>query len=248
MKVIAFVQARMSSSRLPGKVLKKIIEKPMLEHLVGRLSCSQLIDKVVVVTSNDDSDDAIEKLCCELKIECFRGSLDNVLERFYLANKLYDADHIVRITGDCPLLDSEIVDHVISEHLNSSCNYTSNTIKPSYPDGQDVEVFDVATLGEMYLKAKSKVDREHVTYFCYTHPELFKLNNIVNPKGDFSSYRWTVDNEVDFKFVEKIYEELYLSKRNFNSLDIYMLLDKKPYLSEINKGIVRNEGLNTSLE
>lgn len=248
MKVIAFVQARMSSSRLPGKVLKKIIEKPMLDHLISRLSYSKLIDEVVVVTSDDDSDDAIENLCCELKIKFFRGSLDNVLERFYLASKAYSADHIVRITGDCPLLDSEIVDYIISEHLKSNCNYTSNTINPSYPDGQDVEVFDVATLEKMYIQAESKIDQEHVTFYCYTHPDLFKLNNIKNPRGDFSTYRWTVDNDVDFLFVEKIYEELYQNNKEFNSLDIYKLLDKKPYLSEINKGIVRNEGLKTSLE
>lgn len=243
MKVYAFLQARMSSKRLPGKVLKDICGKPMIIQQIDRLKKCKKIDQIVVLTSVDSLDDDLFEICNENKIECFRGSLNNVLERFKFASDKYEANCIVRLTADCPLLDWDLVDEVVMEHLLGGFDYTSNTVIPTYPDGLDVEVFSRDCLIKMYNLASKPEEHEHVTLYCYTHVDEFKLHNVLNKAGDKSNFRWTVDTEQDFKFVTKIYESLYSKSKFFDSNDIYELIKDNPKILELNKNILRNEGL-----
>lgn len=243
MKVYAFLQARVSSSRLPGKVLKDICGKPMILQQINRLRKCKKIDQIVVLTSSDESDDILYDLCDRNKIKCFRGSLNNVLERFVLACDEYKSECIVRITGDCPLLDWNVVDAVISEHLIGRYDYTSNTLTPTYPDGLDVEVFSQDCLLKMHTLATKPEEKEHVTMFCYTHSNDFKLHNVINIQGDLSDFRWTVDTQEDFEFVTKIYEALYPVNHYFDSQDILEFIIKNKDILSLNSNSKRNEGL-----
>ncbi len=248
MKILAFVQARMNSSRLPGKVLLDLCGKPMIFQQIGRLEKAKMIDGIIVLTSTSKLDRILYEECIERGIKCFKGSLDNVLSRFYCAYERYKPDHIVRITGDCPLLDWTVVDLVIEHHLTNNSDYTSNALTPTYADGLDVEVFTADCLKKMESKAVSDIEREHVTYYCYTHQNEFKLLNVVNPIGDESMFRWTVDSKEDFKFVSSIYSALYPRNSEFNSRDIVNYLEINPELKNINHSALRNEGLSRSIE
>jgi spore coat polysaccharide biosynthesis protein SpsF len=246
MIINVFLQVRNGSNRLPGKVLKKLSDKTMLQHHIERLKLAKLVDNIIVLTSIDESDDAINELCESNRIDCFRGDLDDVLSRYCQALKKYPCDHIVRMTGDCPLLDWDVVDYIIDEHVKAGVDYTSNTIIPSYPDGLDVEVIKRECLLDVNNKALKPYEREHVTYYIYSNKNLYLTKNILNPLGDESNLRWTVDEISDFKFIQVIYKELYKSYP-FSVKKVRELLKNKPHLNEINKGIIRNEGLMSSL-
>ena len=243
MSVLVFLQARMSSSRLPGKVLLDLKGKPMLIRQIERIHKAHSIDGLVVLTSKSPSDDAIYEVCKAYSIECFRGDLDNVLNRFYTASLYYKPEHIVRVTGDCPLLDWTVLDQVVNKHLSDPHDYTSNTLEPTYPDGLDVEIFTKDCLDKMHDKAESATQKEHVTYYCYTHSDDFTLQNVTNPEGDKSTYRWTVDNVEDFALVESVYEGLYSINNDFIAKDIEEYLLKNPDVARLNQHINRNEGL-----
>lgn len=245
--ILAIIQARMSSTRLPNKVLKTIMDQPMLALQLARIKQSQLIDKIVVATSTQADDDAIENLCKTQQVDCFRGDLTDVLARFYHASRQYSADHIVRLTADCPLADAQVIDAVINEHLIQKADYTSNCQPPTFPDGLDVEVFTTKALTISYQQAQKPSEREHVTQFMRNHPEIFTLANYQNDV-DLSAYRWTVDEKLDFDFVTQIYQHLYPNKPNFLIEDILKLLKKKPQLVKINQYISRDEGLLKSLQ
>jgi glutamate-1-semialdehyde 2,1-aminomutase len=198
--VLAIVQARMGSSRLPGKVLRPIEGKPLIERLLQRLARAQLVDRVVVATTTDARDDELAFVVRELGYSVKRGSVDDVLERFRETVLDYpDADLIVRITGDCPLIDSEVVDLVIEHAIKSGSPYTSNVIPPTYPDGLDVEVFTREALLSAADKATSTFDREHVTPFIQR--EAAGLCSNVTNEEDFSHLRWTVDESADLALV-----------------------------------------------
>lgn len=246
MKVVALLQARMSSTRLPGKVLKPLLGKPMLLRQVERLQHSRMIEQLVVVTSTDVSDDQIEAVCRESGIPCFRGSLDDVLDRYVSALAAYPAEHVVRLTGDCPLTDWRVVDQVIATHLATGAQYTSNTVVSTYPDGLDVEVVQAGVLNNIALTARLKSEREHVTYFINSRPNAFNRQS-VTAGSDYSGLRWTVDTPDDFAFVERVYAALYNVKPDFGMTDILELIQANPELSAINTGHVRNEGLLKSL-
>jgi len=242
MTVIAILQARTSSTRLQGKVLKPILGKPMLQLELERIQKAKLIDKVVIATSKHRSDDGVASLCQTLNIECFRGELDDVLDRYYQASKKYKPKHIVRVTGDCPLIDSDIIDQVIDLHINSNFDYTSNCEPPTFPDGLDIEIFTFKALKNAWKESKKPSEREHVTLFIRNNPDLFTCQNYTY-KDDLSYLRWTVDEPEDFEFVTKIYQELYQKKPNFLLKDILLLLEQKPLLKKINNEFIRNEGL-----
>lgn len=245
--ILAILQARVSSSRLYSKVLKNILGKKMLALQIERISRSKLIDKLVVATSNNKEDDPIEKLCNELGVDCYRGDLDDVLKRFYDCAAKYRPDHIVRLTGDCPLTDWEIIDQVISCHLSNNFDYTSNTINPSFADGLDVEVLTFKCLKESYRNAKLSYQREHVTQYAILNPN-YKIGSFESSKEeDTSLLRWTVDEQKDFDFVTEIYERLYPKNQCFKTKDILELLRQNPDLLKINSNISRNEGLKKSL-
>jgi len=243
MTVMAFIQARMSSNRLPGKVLKPILNVPMILRQIERMRHANTIDRIVVLTSLDESDDVIEALCLEQKIAYFRGDLNDVLDRYYKANQEFQADHIISLTADCPLIDWKVIDVIVTEHLESNADYTSNVVTPTYPDGLDVEVMTSACLEKIYKEASKTIEREHVTYYCYQNKDRFHIHEVFNHAGDYSNVRWTVDNPDDLDFVTKIYQDNYPDNPEFTTQDIYNYLQSNPEVALINSAINRNEGL-----
>lgn len=246
MKVLAIIQARSASTRLPGKVLMKIKGKTILGHVVERAIKSKMIDEVIVATTINKEDLPIVKYCASNNIRVFCGSEDNVLDRFYQAAKLIKPENIVRITADCPMLDYKVIDAVVAEHLKGGYDYTANSIKETYPDGEDVEVFKYSALEKSWKEAKLLSELEHVTLYIKKHPKLFSLHDVTS-KDNLSSKRWTVDNPEDFKFVKAVFKDLYPKNRFFGLDEILKLLRKKPQLEKINQHISRNEGLKKSL-
>ncbi len=247
MKVLAVLQARVSSSRLPEKVLKPIMGKPMLVQQVERVSRSELIDKLVVATSNQASDDPIEQLCEEHGLAVYRGSLDDVLDRYYQAVKNYQPLHVVRLTGDCPVADPGVIDQVIAQHLGQQNDYTANILEPTYPDGLDVEVMTFAALEKAWQNADLPSEREHVTPYIRNRSDSFRLANVGNDQ-DISHHRWTVDEPEDFELIVRIYKELLPKNRDFRMSDILDLIASKPELGNINNDFERNAGMNKSFE
>ena len=246
MNIVAILQARVSSTRLPNKVLKPLLGKPMLQRQIERIKRSTTINNIVVATSIESDDDAIFNLCNNLKVNCFRGSLGNVLDRYYNAAIKYNADHIVRLTADCPLIDPQIIDQVIAMHLNNKTDYCSNCNPPTFPDGLDVEVFTQEALSISWHKAKKPSEKEHVTQFIRNNDGLFKKENY-QQSPNLSHLRWTVDEPSDFDFVTQIYQYLYPQKADFSTQDILKLLKEKPELIKINSMFNRDEGLLKSL-
>ena len=247
--VVAIIQARMGSSRLPNKVMLEICGKPVLWHVVNRTSNSRKIDKIIVATSEDSTNDLIREYCAENGIECTSGSENDVLDRYYKALEhinIEDDDLVVRITADCPLIDPVIIDKVIERHIGTNSDYTSNCIEPTFPDGLDCEVFKAFVLKKAWKEAKLKSEREHVTLYIRNHPEIFKIESY---KGDrnLSDLRWTLDEEEDFKLIKEIYEELYNDNDIFFTDQILNLLKSRPSLTKINSMHIRNEGLIKSL-
>jgi spore coat polysaccharide biosynthesis protein SpsF len=244
--ILAILQARVSSTRLPGKVLKHILGRPMLLLQIERVRRSQGFDKLIVATSTDPSDDAIESLCRMNSIDCFRGSLQDVLDRFYQAALPFKPEHVVRLTGDCPLADPEVIDRVIDVHLKGSFDYTSNVLEPTYPDGLDVEVVRFSSLAQARHEATLPSHHEHVTLYVHQHPELFRTAN-VRSEQDLSALRWTVDEPADLEVVKRIYEGIYPKNPEFTTRDILSFLDDHPDLKVLNTVHRRNEGLARSL-
>ncbi|ROV58149.1 spore coat protein [Vibrio ponticus] len=246
MSVVAILQARSSSSRLPQKVLRPILGKPMLERQIERVLRSQAIEKLIVATSDDPSDDLLVELCQRLNVACFRGSLEDVLDRFYNAAALHKPKHVVRLTGDCPLIDHQVIDKVISAHIQSGADYTSNVNPPTYPDGLDVEVMTFTSLETAWRFATLQSDREHVTSYIRKPEASFHIENVKNDV-DLSHFRWTVDELADFEFVTKVYTCLYRLNSHFDTQEILELIENQPDLLAINQGYIRNEGYEQSL-
>jgi spore coat polysaccharide biosynthesis protein SpsF len=243
--ILAILQARFSSTRLPGKVLKPILGKEMLLHQVERIQHSKLIDKLVVATSIDGTDDVIEKVCLNNGIEVFRGNLNNVLDRFYKCAKIYNPLHIVRLTGDCPLIDWEVIDNMIEYYLNKKLDYISTF--SNFPDGLDAEVIAMGALIESKNNATLPSEKEHVTQYINQRKNEFNIGSFVCCKN-LSHLRWTVDEPEDFILVEKIYQKLYKNNPNFLTNDILKLIEKNVELETINNHFLRNEGLKKSLK
>jgi spore coat polysaccharide biosynthesis protein SpsF len=242
--VVAIVQARMTSTRLPGKVLMEICSRPMLALLVERLKACKGIDRIVVATSVDATDDVIEGWCRDNSVDLFRGSLDDVLDRYYNAAITYGAETIVRITADCPLIDPILVDRVIEAFKGGGCAYAKSV--GSFPDGLDTEVFSFEALNAAQAGARLLSEREHVTPYIWKRPEEFPVIKIENDE-DLSAMRWTVDDPADLLFVTKIFEALYTEGKVFYMDEILEFLKKNPELLKINSGTVRNEGYAKSL-
>ena len=241
---LAILQARTSSSRLPRKVLCPLLGSAMILRQLERLNRSKEISKIVLATSIDESDDMLAATVETAGYAVYRGSLDDVLRRYYACAVEYAADHIVRVTGDCPLIDWRIVDDVIARHLAENNDYTHTTER--FPDGLDTEVMTFTALEHAHREAQLSSEREHVTLYFRNHPERFRIGD-VDCAEDYGNLRWTVDEPCDFALVEAIYEQLYSSNPDFSMQDILVLLDEKPELRLINQGIVRNEGLQKSI-
>lgn len=250
MAIYAIIQARMGSTRLPGKVLMDLLGKPVLEHVIDRLKQSQYINQIIVATSDNEGNEEILDLCDLKNVLCFRGSEDDVLNRFYQACIYFNIkpdDILIRITADCPVIDYEIVDKTIKLHLDENNDYTSNTMPCTYPDGLDCEIFSFEILTKAWKNANLSSEREHVTLYIKNHPEIFKLGGLTNDV-DYSDLRWTLDEKEDFILINEIYENLYCKNEFFKMDDIIELLEDKPELNDINSFIMRNEGLEKSLK
>ncbi len=249
---LAILQARMSSTRLPNKVLKKVKGKELLAYECERVLKSEKVDKLIIATSEDISDDAIEQFGIRNNIEVFRGSLDDVLSRYYYCAKEFKEKeniqylNIVRVTGDCPLIDPVVIDEVVEAFEDGQCDYTSNTLTPTYPDGMDIEVCTYEALAYAYENAIYKSDREHVTLYIKNSDNFKKFN--YEAQSDFSHLRLTVDEQNDFDLVKDILENLYTEKQNFTYLDIVSYMTKNPNSFYINSDIKRDEGLEKSLK
>jgi spore coat polysaccharide biosynthesis protein SpsF len=234
-RVEIYVQARMSSTRLPGKVLKEVLDKPLLEYLMERLKRVEQADAVVILTTTNPNDEPIRAYCEEHKVLCYQGPEDDVLKRYYEVAKKRQPDAIVRITSDCPLIDPKVIDEVIATYKARSTNYdyVSNSLTRTYPRGMDTEIFSYEALEKAFKEAQANEEKEHVTLYMYRHPELFRLMNVA-AKKDFSNFRLTVDTEDDFKLIQTLLTKLYPQNPQFTLGDIIDVLQKHPEWVAIN--------------
>jgi spore coat polysaccharide biosynthesis protein SpsF len=241
-KRIAIIQARMSSTRLPGKVLKKVSGKEILGHVLDRVLCCDALDNVVVATSDKEIDEQIVKYVQQYGrgIECFRGEEDDVLDRYYHAAVAFKADWIIRVSSDSPLIDPEVLHSVVIMTVEGGYGYGSNSLIPTMPDGLDIECMRFAVLLKTWSEAALPEEREHVTPYIRMHPELFRMANLRHTE-DLSPLCWAVDSEEDYHFVEKLSEHInILDQANYSFEKVVTILKKNPYLSAINDKSVRD--------
>jgi spore coat polysaccharide biosynthesis protein SpsF len=235
-KIIAIIQARMGSSRLPGKVMMEICKEPMLAWVVKRTRNAKMIKEIVVATTREPSDNEIEKFCQSHHITCYRGSSTDVLDRYYQTAKLYQADVIVRITADCPLIDPELIDNTIATFLGSLADFTANRLPPpfqrTYPIGLDVEVVSMAALERAWKESTALYEREHVMPYIYERKDQFRILTIEN-EDDYGTYRWTVDTREDLDFIHAVVKE-FGCRMDFSWKDVIELLKRNPELMQIN--------------
>lgn len=238
MKSVIISQARMTSTRLPGKVLKKVAGKPLLEYQIERLKRSRIADEIVIATTTNETDLPIVELCERLKVYCYRGSEEDVLSRYYEAAKKSKADVVVRVTLDCPVIDPMVIDSVITGFLEKypDLDYISNTQERTFPRGMDTEVFSIQALEETFNEATEKLDREHVTLFIRRQDDRYKIGGLTYHENQ-SSHRWTVDTEEDLNLVSKIINALYPVKTDFTLEDILKLLENNPEWVKINADV-----------
>ena len=236
--MLIVVQARMSSSRLPGKIMKDILGETVLYRQLERLQKLKNKVTLVVATSEEPADDAVRKFCEEKNFNCFRGSLNNLLDRHYKAMLHFDAEACIKIPSDCPLIDPRIVDEVIDFYKNTrgAYDFVGNLHPATFPDGNDVEIMTRACLTRTWKEATRPLELEHTTPYIWENPEKFRLANITCSTGrDYSmSHRFTIDYEADYQFIKRVYEELYPTNPNFSCADILNLLERQPEIYNIN--------------
>lgn len=243
-RTVAILQARMGSRRLPGKVMADVEGRPMLECQIERLKHCKTLDHIVLATTTEAADEPVAELASRLGVVAYRGSSDDVLDRYYHAARTSQAETVVRITADCPLIDPPVSDETVSLYLSGGLDYASTGTL--YPDGLDTEVFSFQALETAWKEARLSSEREHVTPFIHKNHGRFRIKTLT-PERDHSGQRWTVDEPADLEFVRQVYRRLYHPNRLFVMKDILELLEREPSLRELNKGIGRNEGYAKSL-
>lgn len=243
--VVCVVQARTGSTRLPGKVMEDIQGRPMLWHVLTRLTRCAGLDTVAVATTTEPSDDAIERWSEENGYFCYRGSTDDVLDRYYFTAKKLHAGTVVRVTSDCPLVDPYLIERIIDEFSSTDCDYASAA--GTWPDGLDAEVFTFSALEQAHREARLKSELEHVTPYIWKNTERFKVRSIECDR-DLSNMRWSVDDARDLEFMRAVYGELYKEGGIITTGEVLDLLEKRPDIFEINAGTMRNEGYAKSLK
>jgi spore coat polysaccharide biosynthesis protein SpsF len=236
MKAVIISQARMTSTRLPGKVLREVLGKPLLAFQIERLRQATVVDEIIIATTKNAADDPIVDLCEKLGVSYYRGSEDDVLARFYYAASQANADVVIRVTSDCPLIDPAIIEHIVKTYADNSFDYVSNTLVRTYPRGMDVEIFNYQALAQAFNEAELQPEREHVTPFIYNRPGRYKLGT-VQDRQDNSSYRWTVDTVEDFNLIKEILEYVYPQNRYFTMQDCLMAYECNPHWLSINAHI-----------
>ena len=235
MTVMCVLQARMTSSRLPGKVLLPILGVPMLALQIERIQRARRLDTLTVATSDQASDDPIAALCASLDVDRFRGDLDDVLDRFYQAASVHRPNHVVRLTGDCPLIDPQIVDALVELHVSGGYDYSSNVHPRTFPDGLDAEIFTFEMLEEAWRVASSPAERSHVTPYMYAPGSGVRRGSLQDIELR-DHLRWTVDYPDDFEFVRQIFEALYPEDPAFSAEDVHGLLRARPDIAAIAAG------------
>lgn len=239
-KVVIVVQARMSSSRLPGKVLLPILGKSLLYRMVERLQMIKHEATIVIATSNHKQDDIIQTEAEAIGVPCYRGSLDNCLDRHYQVAKNYNADIVIKIPSDCPLIDPRIIDEILDYYFAhvGEYDFVSNLHPATWPDGNDVEIMTMACIQKAWEEASRQLELEHTTPYIWENPDKFRIANILWSAGkDYSmSHRFTIDYPEDYEFIKKVFEELYPQNVNFSCDDILALLELKPDIYQINAG------------
>lgn len=237
-KIITIIQARISSTRLPGKVLLPVMGRPILSLMLERVRKAKLIGQIVIATSESKEDDAIEQFCMKENVACFRGSLNDLLDRHYKCGLKFKADAVSKIPSDCPLIDPNIIDRVYSEFINNYPNYdyVSNLRPASYPDGNDVEIMKFSALEKAWHESQRGFEREHTTPYIWENPEIFSLGNVKWESGlDYSmTHRWTLDYKEDYELIKSIFENLYPVNPNFGLYDILKFLEQRKDIFSIN--------------
>ena len=238
MKKLIIVQARMTSTRLPGKVMEIVCDKPLLEHLINRLKTIRSADQIVIATTVNETDNQIVSLCKKLDTLYYRGSEEDVLGRYYEAAVEYGGDVIIRITSDCPVIDPDVVDYLIDFYMKNlkKYDYVTNTLKRTYPRGMDTEIVSFKALKEAHFNAYDPLDREHVTPFIRNRPTQYHLHNI-KYSSDLSHYRLTVDTSEDMELIRRIFESLYVENPEFTMKDIVSKIVANPEWEYINAHI-----------
>ena len=239
MKIVATIEARMTSSRLPGKVLMKVLDKPILHYLVSRLKQVKLLDDIVLATTINSQDDILVAFAHKENIKCYRGSEDDVMSRVVDAAISVDADLIVEITGDCPIIDPDIIEQAIQTYINNKVDYVSNSNVQSYPVGMDVQVFSLNILKKSLNMTDDILDREHVTLHIRNHPELFSHLNLIAPKKLWwPELGLTLDEKLDFELLKEIIEH-FSDNIFFSCYEAIELLRARPDLLSINQTVKR---------
>jgi spore coat polysaccharide biosynthesis protein SpsF len=237
MTTLAIIQARMGSTRLPGKVLLDLGGATVLARAVRRLKRSEQISNIVVATTSAPADAAIVSECERLQVRCFRGSENDVLDRYYQVASLYPDGAVVRITSDCPLIDPQLVDETIRVFRDERADYASNDFPRTYPRGLDSEVFTSAALERAWREAHEPYEREHVTPYLYEHPEIFRLASL-SGDVDHSQYRWTLDTPEDLELLRAIYSR-FDNRDDFRWQDVVALMEREPELAELNSQVLQ---------
>lgn len=240
MSVNAIIQARCGSTRFPNKVFALIDGKPLLWHVVNRLKYATKIDDIIVATTVSEKDDKIEVWCKENNVHCFRGSEENVLNRYYSASEAFPSDYVVRITADDPFKEPKVIDAVITKLIEEGYDHVTNNLPPSFPEGLDCEAFKKSALDRSEKEAETAFEREHVTQYIYHHPEIFKIGNVSN--GENLSYlRWTIDKDVDFEMVKAVYAHRNpVNKGILLMNEILNILKANPEIEKINSEVERS--------
>jgi spore coat polysaccharide biosynthesis protein SpsF len=237
MNIGVIIQARMGSTRLPGKVMLNLMGKTVLEHVVDRCKQISSATDVLIATTNLEKDNVIEHDAKRLGVFCYRGSEENVLNRYYEAAKARNLDVVIRITSDCPLIDPELSTEIVEAFLNDPlCDYCTNSLERSYPRGLDLEIFTFKALEQANLEAESLYEFEHVTPYIHDHPEKFRIKSFKGTEN-YSDYRWTLDTFEDWQLIQEIYKKLYIPNEIFSWKQGILLMEQFPELIEINKHI-----------
>jgi spore coat polysaccharide biosynthesis protein SpsF len=237
-KIACIVEARMRSTRLPGKVLKPILGRPMLALLVERLGRVRQIDAIVIATTENSADDCIAALAQQLGVQSYRGSEDDVLGRVLGAARSVHADLIVEVTGDCPLIDPGVIDQLIATYKTNLTDYCANVLSRTYPRGMEAQVFSVDVLARAADSTQDPIDREHVSLYIYEHPDTFRLLNVASGLPPHAAeLRLTVDTQEDFDLILRIFETLYPDNPGFSLMDILALFERQPELRAINQSV-----------
>jgi spore coat polysaccharide biosynthesis protein SpsF len=237
MNIVTIIQARMGSTRLPGKVLMDLGGKTVLARVVGRMRRATRVKEIVVATTDSPADDAVVRECHRLEVSAFRGSESDVLDRYCRAARVCAAGAVLRITSDCPAIDPELVDETVRMFQDQSADYASNSLTPSYPRGLDTEVFTTVALERAWREASERYEREHVTPYFYEHPELFKVISLQG-RIDYSRYRWTLDTAADLKLLREIYAR-FGNQDDFGWYQAVRLMEREPGLEGWNSHVVQ---------